>query len=334
MTEIVWGSTRKPVASRQLAEAIEKRYGDEEGFLYVGYPVLSAAEGVNSIDALWIGPKHGVVIFHVVEGKDVAGYDETQDEYANNLETKFRPHKELMRGRHLMAAPAVITYAPAISTPAPIEGYPLANDDTLSEVVENITWDNPELFEFAHSVIQSISSIRKGRRRRHVGKSNSKGFYLRELENSIATLDSLQSRAVIEAVEGVQRIRGLAGSGKTIVLALKAAYIHAQHPDWKIAVTFNTRALKARFVRLIDTFVVEQTGEAPLWENLQVINAWGAPGGSARTGIYYQYCRAAGVEYHDLSFAKKSSSMVRNLKALSILHLTPAVPLNHYSIWS
>ena len=32
----------------------------------------------------------------------------------------------------------------------------------------------------------------------------------------------LQSKAVIETVDGVQRIRGLAGSGKTIVLALKA----------------------------------------------------------------------------------------------------------------
>ena len=37
----------------------------------------------------------------------------------------------------------------------------------------------------------------------------------------------MQGRAVIETVEGVQRIRGLAGSGKTIVLALKAAYLHA-----------------------------------------------------------------------------------------------------------
>ena len=38
------------------------------------------------------------------------------------------------------------------------------------------------------------------------------------LENSIAALDRSQSKAVIETVDGVQRIRGLAGSGKTIVL--------------------------------------------------------------------------------------------------------------------
>ena len=38
----------------------------------------------------------------------------------------------------------------------------------------------------------------------------------------IRSPDMLQSKAVIETVDGVQRIRGLAGSGKTIVLALKA----------------------------------------------------------------------------------------------------------------
>lgn len=308
MTEIVWGSTRKPVASRQLARLIEKNFADEEGFLYVGYPVLSAAEGVNSIDALWVSPRRGVVIFHVVEGRGLEDYEAIQDEYANNLETKFRPHRELMRGRTLLAPPTVITYAPAAPVLKPSDGYPLANDDTLEAVAGAIVWDHPELYEFANSVVQSISSIRKGRRRRQVQNDGSMGYYLRQLENSIATLDSLQSRAVIETVEGVQRIRGLAGSGKTIVLALKAAYLHAQHPDWRIAVTFNTRSLKSQFVRLIDTFVSEQTGEGPIWENLQVVNAWGAPGGADRTGIYYQYVKAAGLEYHDLSFAKNKFS--------------------------
>lgn len=287
MTEIVWGSTRKPVASRQLASLIEDGFPNEEGFLYVGYPVLSAAEGVNSIDALWVSPKRGVIIFHVVEGRSVEDYEEIQDEYANNLETKFRPHKELMRGRILLAPPTVVTYAPAIVKPNPTDGYPLANQETLKEVISEISWEHPQLYPFANSVVQSISSIRKGRRRRQVQQDGSMGSYLRELENSIATLDSLQSRAVIETVDGVQRIRGLAGSGKTIILALKAAYLHAQHPDWNIAVTFNTRSLKSQFIRLIDTFVSEQTGEGPIWENLQVINAWGAPGGANRTGLYY-----------------------------------------------
>ncbi len=35
---------------------------------------------------------------------------------------------------------------------------------------------------------------------------------------------------------------------KTVVLALKATYLHATNPDLDIAVTFNTQALKDQFI--------------------------------------------------------------------------------------
>src|SRR3546814_6887046 len=97
----------------------------------------------------------------------------------------------------------------------------------------------------------------------------------------------------------------LAGSGKTIVLALKAAYLHTQYPNWRIAVTFHTRALKGQFLRLINNFCIEQRGEEPDWTKIRVINAWGAPGGDARDGIYYEYCRATGTDVLDLGSASQ-----------------------------
>ena len=129
------------------------------------------------------------------------------------------------------------------------------------------------------------------------------GAKLKKLEDSIAILDHRQNRAVIETVDGVQRIRGLAGSGKTIILALKAAYLHIQNPDWRIAVTFNTRSLKGQFKRLINNFCIEQSGEEPDWTKIRVVNAWGAPGGTERDGIYYEFCRATGHEFHDFRSA-------------------------------
>lgn len=35
------------------------------------------------------------------------------------------------------------------------------------------------------------------------------------------------------------------------------------------------------------------------------MNAWGAPGGRDRTGIYYEFCRDHGVEYYDFSSARR-----------------------------
>ncbi len=114
----------------------------------------------------------------------------------------------------------------------------------------------------------------------------------------------MQSRAVIETVDGIQRIRGLAGSGKTIVLALKAAYLHAQHPDWRMAVTFQTRSLKEYFRRLIGEFCVAQTNESPDWDTLRVLNAWGAPGGGEQDGIYHEFCETNGSRYFDFLAAR------------------------------
>lgn len=301
--EIIRGSARKPVSTDRLVEIFEENFADLEGVLYVGYPVLSSSDESVSIDALLISRNHGVVAINLVEGKNADDYGELQDDVASLLDAKFMQHKVLRKGRKLLAIPETLTYAPLLDPEEDDDEHRLVNDTDIVDAIRSIEWNDPQLYEAVLSVIQSISTIRRNRRRRTNERTDSHGAALQALEDSIANLDARQSKAVIETVEGVQRIRGLAGSGKTIVLALKAAYLHSQNPDWKIAVTFNTRSLKEQFVRLIETFVVEQTGEQPN-ENITVINAWGAPGGASRTGIYYQFCVENGATYFDFQQAK------------------------------
>ncbi|MBY0578294.1 MAG: ATP-binding domain-containing protein [Burkholderiales bacterium] len=210
-----------------------------------------------------------------------------------------------MKGRNLQVDLHVATFAPIGNVNEQYDGdYPVCNADNLDSWINGLEDKANQVYEATLAVIQSISTIRKGRKKREVRKQDSRGAKLKDLEDSIANLDNLQGRAVIETVEGVQRIRGLAGSGKTIVLALKAAYLHAQHPDWKIAVTFHTRSLKGQFKRLINTFVIEQTNEEPDWDNLHIIHAWGAPGGTERNGLYYSFCQAHGLEFFDFKSAQ------------------------------
>jgi transposase-like protein len=52
-----------------------------------------------------------------------------------------------------------------------------------------------------------------------VTNPSSRGAELKETENGTASLDQWQKAAAIESPEGPQRIRGLAGSGKTVVLS-------------------------------------------------------------------------------------------------------------------
>ncbi len=304
---IVRGTNAKPVASRALVELFNA-LPSASGQLFIGYPIIGTSEGRYPIDALWISPHKGLVTFDLIEGLTPGDYGKRQDDAANKLESRLKAHRELMQRRSLVVPIHTISFAPGIKDTHSYEDgdYPLVNLDTLVSTLSGFSWAHATIDSFSAtlSALQNITTIRKSKIRRVVTKEDSRGAKLKRLEDSIATLDNLQSKAVIETVDGVQRIRGLAGSGKTIILALKAAYLHAQHPDWRIAVTFNTRSLKGQFRRLINTFSIEQTGEEPDWDQLRILSAWGAPGGPERDGIYREFCRSHGLQYFDYRSAK------------------------------
>lgn len=304
--EVVRGSSHKPVSSERLGELLDTADG-LTGQLFIGYPIIGTPTGPYMVDALLISKEIGIVVFDLVEGADLSEYEARQDDSVNMLEARLKTYRELMSRRELLVPVRSVSFAPGLTSPVESDDtYRVANDDTLAEQLRGLKWPTSQegIFERALSALESISTIRQTRPRRTVKSEDSKGAKLKGLEDSIATLDNLQGRAVIETVDGVQRIRGLAGSGKTIVLALKAAYLHAQHPDWRIAVTFNTRSLKGLFRRLITNFSLEQASREPEWDNLRVLTAWGAPGGPERDGIYYEFCRNHEVDYLNLSSAR------------------------------
>ena len=283
--------------SRQLAEYIsgKAKIFDSDDLPHVAYNYLANRIGDRDdlemeaenfyrgyqIDALLLSDRHGAIIFHLIEGaynQDIEIAD-IQDESYTKLESKLKQHKDLTKGRNLAVELSVATFAPAwVSRPDINANYPiLVTDDDLTNFLSPKKWDDNQTYQKLVSVIQSITTIRNRNKRGYVKKTDSKGAKLNKLEESIANLDRQQSTAVIETVEGVQRIRGLAGSGKTIVLALKVAYLHSKNPDWHIAVTFNSRSLKNQFKHFITLFILEHKNEEPDWDKIDIIHARGSP---------------------------------------------------------
>lgn len=107
------------------------------------------------------------------------------------------------------------------------------NEEISSDVMEEI-----------FSVIDSAASIVKAKER-FVDESDttSKAYILRRLEAEIANFDDKQKYAALSQLDGPQRIRGLAGSGKTIILCIKAAILHLRNPKLQILYTFTTKSL-------------------------------------------------------------------------------------------
>jgi superfamily I DNA and RNA helicase len=136
-----------------------------------------------------------------------------------------------------------------------------------------------------------------------VVKPDSRGAALKQIERGIANLDHWQQRAAIESPESPQRIRGLAGSGKTVVLALKAAYWHAQHPDWHIALTFQSRALYQQIDDLVTRFTFEHINDRPDPERLRIIHSWGS---RSRAGVYSLIAAAVGETPRDWAYARST----------------------------
>lgn len=305
MIEVIRGATTKPAASDELV-AIFRQTNALEGQLIIGFPNLGGQPDDASADALWLSQVYGPVLFDLVEGPQLGDYERRQDDVFRLFQARLFQHRELVKRRELVVRPTVITFAPGASIDADGSDEAVATSgETLMAELQDLPKQmlDDETYARLLSASQNVSAIRRARQTRSAVNQDSRGARLLRLENSIATLDNRQHHAVIETIEGVQRIRGLAGSGKTIILALKAAYLHGRHPDWRIAVTFYTRALKEQFRQLITSFCVEQSGVEPDWDRIHIINAWGGRGGPDRTGIYHQFCDANGTEYFDLRSA-------------------------------
>lgn len=175
MLNIIMGATQKPLASEELKKFFTKNQ-NLEGYLYIGYPIIGTVEGAFPIDALWISREHGLVIFNLVENKDIENYQEVQDDCANKFEAKLKGYKQLVEKRNLCVDINVLTFAPELKKIEEFdEDYPLVNSETLYEILDDYIWNKSEYYEDLISVLQAISTIRKGKKRRVVVNSHSRG---------------------------------------------------------------------------------------------------------------------------------------------------------------
>lgn len=273
-----------------------------EGNLFLGYPILPSMENKKSVDALYISKKYGIIAFIFYNETILADFEEEQDEVYNLLLSKVAKEKTLIKRGKLNINLDVVTLAPNFHCSV---DKVICDEREFNDFFESYKGDNTEYYKNAMRCIQSIGSIKKVLAREKATTKGSRGWKLKELEKNVANLDKIQMSAAIEISDSVQRIRGLAGSGKTIVLALKAAYMHVTNPSLKIAITFNTRSLKQQFHDLITRFVFEQSESEPNWNNINIIHAWG---NSSEEGIYYNFCKKNNIEYLDFKTAKERSS--------------------------
>jgi len=125
---------------------------------------------------------------------------------------------------------------------------------------------------------------------------------IQRIESEMAIMDEKQQKIAYEIPPGPQRIRGLAGTGKTVLFAKRAAKIHAGHPDWNIAFVFFTRALYEHVEGLITKFYREMKSLDPNREKLHVFHSWGA---KEQPGFYRELALKCDVKAKSVNDVEK-----------------------------
>lgn len=298
LLEVVYGENARTVPAQSLQAELKAL--KVPGTLYLGYPVLSTADGKVFVDALLVSETHGLIAFDLsskIEGPrptpdEKAEISNRQNQIYASIYNKLNTHAILRRGRSLAIEIGVITYHTGLSTTIEEEELVVAPPSGLPQVIKRFGNVPTEIFRPLNAAVQRVSTLRPPNKREHVVRTDSRGAILKRIEREIANLDNWQNKGAIEYANGPQRIRGLAGSGKTVVLALKAAYLHVRHPEWRIAVTFSSRALYQQFRELIRRFTYDQVEDDPDWDRLLVMHAWGS---LREPGVYSTVCAQYGI---------------------------------------
>ena len=294
-------SEKREVADK-IVKAIEENYPDIEGEVYLGYPIYVDEITKRNIGVdIAIISKIGVFIFNILCSA-VTDYSIYQDDIYARIEAKFKKQHFLFKRKKLIFSFDVITYSLAPLTK--IEDCLLAQN--VEEVMDYIKilkqgLFSDDLYEKIISGIQEAYGLNAYKERGDVSEGT-KAFSINKMSSLIEKYDIHQMDAILSDTTGIQRIRGMAGSGKTIILARKAVELHTAHPEWNIVLTYSTRSLKEQLLEYIGRFYAAKNDGAKYDDKkLKVMQAWGS---ASSRGVYYDICLKHGISPLNLGEAR------------------------------
>jgi superfamily I DNA and RNA helicase len=315
---------RDPVA-RGLVEHLvenEKKLRIVDGSLYFQYPLFrDDTDTLVRSSVLLAARSHGLMIFVTIQSEparltaaEVHRLDDELSQVDSLLFSKLLRSKILRLSSRQIKIPTrayLFGYGELanavqrdisnryVSSFAALDGEIL--DGWLAEEIAAEHWDE------TLSVLEGAKGLLRPKERNiPANDPDSKGAVLARLETEIATFDHRQRRAAITFVDGPQRIRGLAGSGKTVILAMKAAQLHLTDPEAYILLTFYTKSLYGFIRALISRFYRQFTDHDPDFNRIHVRHAWG---GRDIEGVYHGTCVEHGVRpipYKEAALARNS----------------------------
>ncbi len=286
-----------------------------EAQLYYDFPILKDVEDqVIIAKFLLLSPKHGILLINPLDIASTASATQELQQADADLEHLFSlvysrliRNKTLRKSKTELAFPINnLIFAPNLAEkPSIFPDAKIAFSDSqlhsrLTEC-QSVEVSNDTYNELLATIDGAKGIIRPKPRNVENLDPLSKGVLANQIESEIASFDRQQKQGAIPVLEGLQRIRGLAGSGKTVVLAMKAALTHLRDPEATILYTFYTKSLYQHIQRLITRFYRQFDDKDPDWSRVKILHGWGGYRGE---GVYFNACKMHHIDPVNLNVAR------------------------------
>jgi len=317
---------------QKVWDAFKRAFGNRNCIGYWRYPIFSkTGETRKEPDVLMVDRELGIVIAEVkcltidqiaeVSGhlwsyrnfREASGspYQQAEDQLYSLLSYCDRESeiRRQVRGRAMVALPLITEKEwqskgfDRLPNCPPILFKDRLGEKTLLQQIEQTApvqagknLDESQ-WELLLSVVGGTTVLRKEQTQPTVThqKGKTRAEVINDVRQRLYELDLQQSHIGLEIPPGAQRIRGIAGSGKTVLLAQKAANMHLKHPDWDIALVFFTRSLYDQIEGLVDKWMrhfscgdIGYKNNPRAQRKLRILHAWGA---KDRDGFYRFICK-------------------------------------------
>lgn len=292
----------KETETVNLIEKISEKYKGVAGQIFYKFPSIKELDKKVIVPDILIASKTmGIVVvmvdtMQVLRERELEEYKEKIEVVDNYIYTSLMKNRNLKKSaRSLKFNVTSLGYCPNLSIDIGEETI-FCSISKVLDYLDSMHEDCAEevLNEAIASLEQAMAMIKPKERILGEEDKNTKAQVLKDIETQIARFDDEQRLSALSLLDGPQRIRGLAGSGKTIILCLKAANLHILYPEAIILYTFYTKSLYDYIIQLITRFYMRMAdGQLPDFENrIRVMHAWG---GKQVPGVYYNACRDNGI---------------------------------------
>lgn len=265
---------------KEIVKELEK-VEEEDISIYYGYPIIELDRQESTMKCCVVC-RHGLVVFYEEENeKTVYTRHFTQIVMSSDrLSELYFEQKNVL------------------------ESLPFASYKNVDLVFQEEQLLTHEEYKMVNGIIQNVYGMNSADER-SISNEMSLGAKIKKRNNAMNMLDQNQFNGIYNKIDSHMRIRGLAGSGKTILLVKKMAYTHFKNRELDLAYVFYTKSLKQYVEELFKIYYKDfEKYKEPDMSKIHILHSWG---GNQMKGFYSKLCEDNGLQCRTYVSAKNLS---------------------------